>query len=103
VITLGSEGEQLVVIIPVGADFLTTLSASTPWPTGTIIELHLSNTLADVPVVWSAVVSDSTAVFDVSKADTQPVADARLSLARLFYSPGGSGMLLWAHGTTRFV
>jgi hypothetical protein len=103
VITLGSEGEQLVVIIPVGADFLTTLSASTPWPVGTVIELHLSNTLTDVPVVWTATVSGSTAVFNVPKVTTQPVVAARLSLARLFYSPGGSGTLLWAHGTTRFV
>jgi hypothetical protein len=103
VITLGSEGEQLVVIIPVGADFLTTLSASMPWPTGTVIELHLSDTLADTPVIWAATVSGSTAVFNVPRVTAQPVVDARLSLARLFYSPGGSGTLLWAHGTTRFV
>lgn len=102
-ITLGSEGEQLVVVIPVGADFVTTLSAATPWPTGTQIELHLSNTLSDVPVIWPATVAGTTAVFNVAKTVTQAVIDARLSLARLYYSPGGAGTLLWAHGTTRFV
>jgi hypothetical protein len=103
VITLGSDGEQLVVVIPVDADFVTTLSAATPWPTGTQIELHFSNTPSDDPVIWPATVVDTTAAFNVPKASAEPVITARLSLARLFYSPGGSGVLLWAHGTTRFV
>lgn len=103
-ITLGSEGEQLTVIIPVGADFVTTLSAATPWPTGTQIELHLSNDSADVsPVVWAATVSGTTATFNVPAATTQAVVLGRLAYARLYYSPGGTGMLLWGHGVTRFV
>lgn len=102
-VTLGSEGEQLQIIIPVGADFVATLSAAAAWPVGTVIEIHLSNTLSDTPIVWSATITGTNAVFNVPKATAQPVVDARLSLARLFYSPGGSGLLLWAHGTTRFV
>lgn len=102
-ITLGSDGEQLVVVIPVDADFVTTLSAATPWPTGTQIELHFSDTPSDTPVIWPATVAGTTATFNVSKASAQPVVTARLSLVRLFYSPGGSGILLWAHGTTRFI
>lgn len=102
-ITLGSEGEQLQVIIPVDADFVTTLTASSPWPTGTTVELHLSDTSLNPPVVWAASVSGSNAVFNVPKSTVQAVVTARLSLARLIYSPSGSGTLLWGHGTTRFV
>lgn len=102
-ITLGSEGEQLTVIIPIGAAFVTTLSAATPWPTGTQIELHLSSSLTDVPVVWAAAVSGTTAVFNESTIQTQAVVNARLSIARLIYNPGGTGQLLWAHGVTKFV
>lgn len=103
VITLGSEGEQLQVIIPVDADFVSTLSATDVWPAGTAIELHLSNSFTDTPVIWSATVSGTTAVFNESKTAIQPVVEARLSLARLFYSPDGLSTLLWAYGTTRFV
>lgn len=102
-ITLGSEGEQLQVIIPTDADFVTTLTASSPWPTGTTIELHLSDTSTNPPIVWTASVSGSSAVFNVPKTTVQAVIVARLSIARLIYSPGGSGSLLWGHGTIRFV
>jgi hypothetical protein len=100
-ITLGSDVDQLTVIIPIGASFITTLTASTPWPNGTIIQLQFMNDIADVPVVWSATVSGTDATFNV--ADTSVVTNARLSLARLIYNPGGTGALLWAHGTVRYV
>jgi hypothetical protein len=103
VITLGSDGDQLTVVIPVGADFVTTLSASDSWPTGTAIELHLSSSLTDTPVIWTATVSGTTAIFNVPASQTAAVVTARLSLARLFYSASGVGRLLWAHGVTRFV
>jgi len=103
VITLGSAGEDLQVVIPVGASFVTTLTASTPWPNGTVIELHLMNSLTDTPTVWSATVAGSDATFNISASQVQAVVDARLSIARLLYNPAGSGALLWAHGTTRYV
>lgn len=102
-ITLGSAGEDLTVVIAVGAAFVATLTATNPWPTGTQIEIHLLNEPTDTPVVWAAVVSGSSAVFNVSASAVQAVVDARLSAARLFYNPGGTGALLWAHGTTRYV
>jgi hypothetical protein len=103
VITLGSAGEDLTVIIPVGASYVATLTASTPWPTGTAIELHFMNDLSDVPVVWAATISGSDATFDIDTTQVQLVVDARLSIARLIYNPGGTGALLWAHGTARYV
>lgn len=103
VITLGSEGEQLQVVIPVDADFVTTLTASSPWPVGTTIELHFSDPTLSSPTIWTASVSGSDAVFNVPKSTVQAVVVARLPIARLIYSPGGSGTLLWGHGTTRFV
>ena len=102
-ITLGSDVEQLTVVIPVGASFITTLTAATPWPDDTVIELHLMNDVADDPVVWSATVSGTDATFNIPSDQVQVVTDARLSLARLLYNPGGLGALLWAHGTTKYI
>lgn len=101
-ITLGSDVDQLTVIIPIGASFITTLTASTPWPVGSVIELHLVNDIADTPVVWSANISGNDATFNVTPSNVKLVSDQRLSLARLIYNPG-SGALLWAHGTIKYV
>lgn len=101
-ITLGSDVDQLTVIIPLGASFITTLTAATPWPNGTVIELHLVNDPADDPVIWSATVSGTDATFNINPANVKLVSDQRLSLARLIYNPG-SGALLWAHGTVRYI
>jgi hypothetical protein len=102
-ITLGSMGEDLTVVIPIGARFLCALDSSNPWPNGTQIELHLMNDPGDTPVIWPATISGSTATFDVPAGDVKTVTDARLSLARLLYNPAGAGFLLWGHGTTRYV
>lgn len=102
-ITLGSAGDDLTVVLPVGASFIATLTATTPWPANTIIELHFMNDLADIPVVWSAAISDTDATFNVSTDQVQTVVDARLSIARLIYNPGDTGALLWAQGVTRYV
>lgn len=102
-ITLGSAGETLTLIIPIGASFVATLISTDPWPDGTLIELHLLNELTDTPVIWSAAISGSLASFTESAANVQTVVDARLSLARLIYNPGGTGALLWAHGSVRYV
>lgn len=102
-ITLGSDVDQLTVIIPIGASFITTLTASTPWPNGTVIELHLLNNIADNPVVWSATISGTDATFNITPTNVKTVSDQRLSLARLIYNPGGTGALLWAHGTVKYV
>lgn len=102
-VTLGSDVDQLTVIIPVGASFITTLTAATPWPVGTVIELHLMNDISDSPVIWSATISGTDATFNIPPSQVQTVTDARLSLARLIYNPGGSGALLWAHGTIRYI
>lgn len=102
-ITLGSAGEDLTVVIPVGARFLTKLTASIPWPLGTVIELHLLNEITDDPVVWSAVISGSDATFDVAASQVTTDTADRPSVARLLYDSDGGGLLLWAHGTTRYV
>lgn len=103
VITLGSAGEDLVVVIAVDATFVATLTATSPWPSGTQIEIHLLNEPTDTPVIWAAVVSGSTAVFNIPLTNVQAVVSARLSSARLLYNPGGTGALLWAHGAVRYV
>lgn len=101
-ITLGSAGEDLQVVIPIGASFVTKLTASTSWPNGTVIELHLMNDLSDVPVVWSSTIAGTDATFNIPPDQVQAVVTARLSIARLIYNPG-TGAMLWAHGTTRYV
>lgn len=102
-ITLGSAGDDLTVIIPLGARFLTKLHSSTPWPVGTIIQLHLVNEPDDDPVVWTATISGSDATFDESASQVATDTADRPSVARLLYDSDGGGLLLWAHGTTRYV
>lgn len=102
-ITLGSVGDDLTVVIPLSARFLTKLTASTAWPTGTVIELHLMNDLADVPTVWSASINGTDATFDIPTSQVTTDTAARPSIARLLYDSDGRGLLLWAHGITRYV
>jgi hypothetical protein len=102
-ITLGSSGDQLVVILASGAVFAATLQATENWPSNTQISLHLTDSEGAHEVIWSATVTDNLASFFVSAADVQAVIDNQLSLARLLYNPGQTGALLWGHGMTRFV
>jgi hypothetical protein len=96
VITLGSAGDQLTVILAAGGDFIASMTASSPW--GDVqISLELSGGTTD-PVTWTAVISDVTATFDVPKEQVQAVIDAKMSTARLYYTPTTGTTLLWAQG-----
>lgn len=101
-ITLGSEGEQLTVLLPVGADFVVTLQATDPWPAGTEITLQLTAGTGD-PVTWTAVITGNTAVFNVPANEVAPLISGRYSTARLYYQATGGGTLLWGHGSVRVI
>lgn len=104
-INLGADVQQITVVLADGADYVVTLVSSTPWPTGIAISLHLTDgtTGTDPPVVWSATVVGTQATFNVPTAQVQPVIDAKLSIARLIYTPSGGGPLLWGRGGIRVV
>lgn len=102
-ITLGSAGDDLSIAVPVDADFVTTITSTISWPTGTTVELHFINQSTDVPIVWVATVSGSSVTFNIPAATVQAVVAAQLSIARLIYKPGGTGAILWAHGPVRYV
>jgi len=101
VITLGSEGEQLTVILAAGAGFLASLTSSDPW--GSVqIYLQLSSGTGD-PIIWTATINDVTATFNVTANDVQTAIDGEYSIARLYYVPSGGVPLLWGHGGVRVV
>lgn len=95
-ITLGSDGEQLTVVLATGGDFVASMTSSSPWGSVTIT-LVLSGGNVD-PITWTASIDDVTATFDVPANEVQTAIDAKMSIARLYYSPAGGGTLLWAHG-----
>lgn len=104
-INLGSDVQQITVILADDADYVVTLVASSAWPTGIVIYLSLSDGADgnDTPVVWTATVVGTQATFNVPNAQVQPVIDAKLSIARLYYTPAGGGPLLWGYGGIRVI
>jgi acyl-CoA synthetase (AMP-forming)/AMP-acid ligase II len=102
-ITLGSEGERIAVVLPVNAAFVSQITSAAPWPTGTRIELHFSNGFDATSVVWAATIAGTTATFNMTKTQVQSLIAARLSVVHLYYIPTGLDPLLWGHGLTRVV
>lgn len=101
-ITLGSEGEQLTVILAAGAGFVASLTSSDPWGSVSIY-LQLLDGNAD-PITWTASISGSVATFSISVNDVQTAINGEYSTARLYYQPAGGGIpLLWGHGGIRVV
>lgn len=101
-IELGSEGEQVTVILAEGGDFVVTLVATDPWPAGSGITLRLSNGTGTL-VTWTAVIAGTDAVFNIPTVQVQAVIASELAFARLYYTPAGGGPLLWAHGGIRVI
>lgn len=96
-IGLGLIPQILTVSLVADGDFVAALVATSPWPVGTEIELHLSGGSSGV-VVWAAVVEGSRADWDVPADDVAAVLSSQATTARLLYKEADGTALVWAKG-----